>query len=128
MAVTLKNPVVVNDDGTVDILVAQGRTFKFSVTNLSLLNPLGYKARFALKSSYTQADDDVVASADSEDGSIVISQIPDNGGSLFAITITDEEMEVAVTKGKWDMVIESAGGEETTIAAGSWTLWKRVTP
>lgn len=131
MSVTLANPVQVNSDGTVDILVKQGRTFSFAITVLNIVDPTGYKARFALKTSYAQSDDEALVIASSEPGetgTIDLTELPDSGGTLAVITIPDEDMEITATKGKWDVVFESVGGEETTVAAGSWILFKRVTP
>lgn len=126
MGVSPATPVVAKPNGTTDLLVYAGRTFRLNVTHAGLSNPSGYKARFALKSTYADADTAVLASADSEDGSISLTAV--TGGTLFAVVIPDEDMELTVTGGKYDLVLESPGGEETTVLLGAFTVQPRVTP
>jgi hypothetical protein len=125
-------PIVVNDDGTVSMLVYQGRTLRLNATHEGLTDPTGYKARFALTDKYGNA---VIASADSEDGDIVITPVldptPPNDpiATLFEITISDETMETVVAKGgKMDMVLEEPGGAEIPFFVGDWVLYKQVSP
>lgn len=128
MPVTPKTPYVVNEDGSVDILVYQGRTLRFNVTHAGLLDPTGYQARFAMKTTYAQADGDAIVEASTTAGTIVLTQLPASAGTLIAITVPDEDMEITDTKGKYDVVLENPSGQEDPVVVGSWTLWKRVTP
>ncbi len=126
MGVSPATPVVAKPNGTTDLLVYAGRTFRLNVTHTGLADPSGYKARFALKSAYSDADTAVLAAADSDDGDITLTAV--TGGTLIEVVIPDESMELAVSSGKYDLVLESSGGEETTILLGSFTVQARVTP
>lgn len=126
MAPTPAQPVVAKANGTTDILIYQGRTFRLNVTHTGLADPTGYKARFALKAAYADADTAVVASADSDDGDITLSAV--TGGTLIEVLIADELMELEVSSGKHDLVLQSPGGEETTILLGAFVVQPRVTP
>lgn len=126
MAPTPAQPVVAKTNGTTDLLVYQGRTFRLLVTHTGLADPTDYKARFALKAAYADADTAVVAAADSDDGDITLTAVTD--GTLIEVLIADEDMELEVTSGKHDLVLQSPSGEETTILLGAFVVQPRVTP
>ena len=113
---TPAQPWVVQDTGYIDVLVWQGRTFRASITHTGLLDPTGYDARIGFRETF---DGDLLAGGSVDDGSIVLSALPDSGGTLITVAVADETMEaVDVKKGYWDLVLESSGGQEDTVVAG----------
>lgn len=124
---TPKHPVVVNDDGSVSVLVYQGRTFRLHATHEGLADPTGYKARFGITDKYGNA---LIASASTEDGSITFSPaVAPATGTLVAVTIPDEDMAlVGYKSGKLDLVLEEPTGQEVPMLVGNWIIWKEVTP
>jgi len=124
---TPKQPIVLNDDGSISVLIYQGRTFRLNATHEGLLDPTGYKARFGITDKYGNA---LIAEATTDDGSIVFSPaVLPAIGTVVAITIPDEDMTLVGYKaGKLDLVLEEPGGAEIPMLVGDWTIWKEVTP
>lgn len=122
---TPNTPIVVNTDGSVSMLVFLGRTLRFSVTHAGLLNPAGYKARFGLSEAYGLAP---LVTADSTAGTITFTQLPASAGTRIDVEIPDEQMDLAATKGKLDLVLEEPGGAELPVFVGTWISQKPVTP
>jgi len=124
---TPKEPIILNEDGSVSVLVYQGRTFRLNATHEGLVDFTGYKARFGITDKYGNA---VIASADTEDGSIVFSEaVLPAVGTVVAVTIPDEDMTLVGYKaGKLDLVLEEPGGAEIPMLVGDWVVWKEVTP
>jgi len=128
---TPNNPLVVNSDGSVTLLVFQGRTLEFNAVHKGLMDATGYKARFGLTDKYGNA---LLASADSTSGSVTFSVANDalSGaqiGTRVTAVIPDEVTEaITARSGKLDLVIEEPGGAEHPLVVGDWVLWKRVTP
>lgn len=126
---TPATPLVVNDDGTLSMLLFQGRTNRLAITHRGLLDPTGYAARACWRASYAG---DALLEASTEDGSIVMEAVVDEddapAGTMLTITLTDESCdEVAASRGVWDVLVESPGGEETPVIPSSpWRLWKKV--
>lgn len=130
-------PIVRNDDGSLSILVYQGRTLRLHFIHEGLTYPpTGYKARFGLTDKYGNA---LLADADSDAGSIVFVDAstetnPDTNlpyaGTVIAVTIPDEDMEITKASGYFDCVLEEpgAGTPEVPLGVGDWRLYKRVTP
>ena len=125
---TPAQPWVVNADGSVDVLLWQGRNFRAAVTHSGLANPAGYKARCGFKAAYTDPDDDILVAASTDDY-IALTQLPANAGTRIDIDIPDEVTEaVTAAKGRWDLVLEAPSGDEDTVLAGDFVTWFRVTP
>lgn len=129
---TPNNPLVVNADGSVTMLVFQGRTLELIAVHKGLMDATGYKARLGLTDKYGNA---LIAQADSTAGSITFSDAFDPDAPLVQIgtrvtaVITDEVTELITAKaGKFDLVLEEPGGKEIPLVVGDWLLWKRVTP
>lgn len=128
---TPKTPIVLNADGSVSMLVYQGRTLRLNATYEGLTSSTGYKARFGLTDKYGNA---LLASADSEDGTITFSDVhsttPPNPviATLIAVKIPDESMTIDAKSGKVDLVLEDPDGNEDPIMVGDWILWREVTP
>lgn len=131
---TPKTPVVKQDDGSVTMLVYGSRTFRLHAVHKGLMDSTGYKARFGFSD---KPGNPLLASADSEDGSIVFSPAmdPDHPlvqiGTLIAVTITDEDMAAVTAKkagGYEDLVLEDPSGAEDAIVVGDWILYAPVTP
>ena len=126
MAPTINAPWVVNPDGSVDVLVWQGRVWQARVTHLGLTDPAGWKARVAFGSAYGGT---LLASGSTEDGRVTLSALPDAAGTLIAVDLPDEATEqVTARKGVWDLVLESPGGAETAVLAGAFVTRLRVSP
>jgi len=127
---TPAQPVIVNDNGTVTVLMYQGRTNTLSITHHGLTDPAGYSARAAWRDSYGGT---IVAACDSDDGTATLEQLldPDDApiGTLITLTVSDEAMaSVTASRGVWDVLVESPGGIETVVVPSSpWYLWKAVT-
>lgn len=124
---TPKVPYVVNDDGTVSVLITRGRTFEMTLVHPSITDPSGYKVRAAFKATY--ADAEPLMEADSLDGSIVVTQLPNGAGTQAVITLTDEVTALLTDKkGVYDVLYETPGGAEYPfIPASKWYLWPGVT-
>lgn len=123
---TPKVPYVVNDDGTISVLVYQGRTFQMTITHTGLVDPSGYKARAWFKVLYGDALP--LMEANSEDGSITLTALPGGAGTTIVITIPDETTATLVDKkGVYDVLLEAPGGAEfPVIPASKWYLWPGV--
>lgn len=123
---TPKQPIVLNADGSVSVLVYANRTFRLQATHAGLTSSVGYKARFGMTDKYGNA---LLASADSEDGTITFAPaVAPKTGTVISVTIPDEEMAITAKAGKLDMVLEEPGGAEIPIMVGDWTLYRDVTP
>jgi hypothetical protein len=123
---TPKQPIVLNDDGSVSALVYRARTFRLNATHEGLLDPTGYKARFALTDKYGNP---VLASASTDAGTITMTvATPPAIGTVIAIEIPDEEMDIDAKAGKMDLVLEEPGGDEIPVFVGDWVIWKDVSP
>jgi hypothetical protein len=127
---TPAEPIILNADGSISMLIYQGRTFRLNMTHEGLTYPpTGYKCRFAITTKYGET---ILASADSEDGDIVFSDAttltPPEVGTVISVTISDETMDAIVAKGgKLDCVLEDPSGHEDAITVGDWILWRKVT-
>lgn len=124
MRPTPKNPVVLNADGTVSLLVYQERTLSFRTVHRELDDPTGYKARFALTDVYGNPP---LVMADSEAGTVSLA-LYELGGTVIDVTIPDEDMVLSSKAGKFDLVLEDPDGHEKPLIVGNWVLWKAVTP
>ncbi len=126
---TVDTPVVVNDDGSVSMLVFLGRTLVFIAVHKGLMDSTGYKARFGLTNKY---GGELIASASTEDGSIVFEEAYNDASELIGTriiaTIEDEDMDLAFYAGKFDMVLEQPNGSEFPVVVGDWMGWRPVTP
>jgi hypothetical protein len=128
---TPKQPIVVNADGSVSMLVYLARTFDLSVVVKGLMSTTGYKSRFGFTDKYGNA---LLASATSEDGSITFSPALDplDGvtqiGTRVRVIITDEDMDFTAKGGKVDHILEQPDGAEQPIVVGDWVAWNWVTP
>jgi len=134
---TPADPIILNADGSISVLVYQGRTFRLEATNEGLTDYLGYKARFGITDKYGNA---LLASANSEPSGVGVGTItfapavdPDTGlpavGTTLFITIPDEVTETITAKlGKLDLVLEEPSGAEVPMLVGDWVLYKKVTP
>lgn len=124
---TPRDPVVVNDNGSVSMLVYQGRTFRLNATHEGLEDSTGYKARFGLTDKYGNA---LLASASSENGSITFAPaVAPQTGTVVSVVIPDEEMSLVGYKaGKLDLVLEEPSGQEIPMLVGDWVIWREVTP
>ena len=132
---TPKTPIIVNADGTVSMLVYQGRTLRFAVTDSAMTDSSGYKARFGLTAAYGET---LLASADSEDGTITFVPVMGPGAdpgdpdvqvaTNIIVEIPDEDMTITAKKGKMDMLLEEPGGDEIPVFVGDWLLYYEVTP
>ena len=124
MSPTIAQPWVVNDDGSVDVLVWQGRSFLANVTHPGLVDPTGYKARvgFAATPGGT-----LLASGSTQDGAITLTALPGGAGTVISIAVPDEATDqVTVRKGLWDLLIESPAGIEYPVLAGKFTTRLKV--
>ena len=134
---TPADPIVRNDNGSLSILVYQGRTLRMWFIHEGLAYPpTGFKARFGLTDKYGNA---LLASADSDDGSIVFTDAtleinPETNlpyaGTVIAVTVPDEDMALTKAAGFFDCVLEEpgAGTPEVPLGVGDWILWKQVSP
>lgn len=126
---TPDEPIIRNADGSISMLVYQGRTLRLKLTHAGLTYPpTGYKCRAGWTDKYGNA---VLFSADSDDGDIVFTDAtlltPPKVGTVITITIPDETMDPIVAKGgKMDVVLEDPSGHEDAITVGDWVLWKKV--
>lgn len=120
-------PWVLNADGSVDVLVYQGRTWRAAITHRGLTNPAGYRARCGFTASY---GGELIAGGDSDDGTITIAAVtPPAVGTLITVAIPDEDTQgFTMTKGKWDLVLEAPGGAEDPVCVGAFYVWREVTP
>ena len=128
MGVTPKEPVVLNDDGTVDILIYQGRTQRVSLTHAGLADCTGYKCRAEFAANFrTDPFLELSTEAATENGSLItLNDL--TVGTRIDIFISDEDAdEIVKGNGVWDVVLESPGGEESPVIPSSkWTLHKKV--
>lgn len=123
---TPAQPWIVNDDGSVDVLVYEGRTFRAAITHAGLTDPSGYQCRIGFAAT---PGGELLASGSTEDGAITLEALPADAGTLITVTVSDEEMEsVEVAKGRWDLVLEAPGGAEDPVCVGAFYTWRRVTP
>ena len=128
---TPKTPIVLNEDGSVSMLVYQGRTLRLNATYEGLTDSTDYKARFGLTDKY---GNELLVGADSEDGTItfadVHSAVAPNPviATLISVLIPDEDMDITAKSGKVDLVLEDPDGQEDPIMVGDWILWREVTP
>ena len=129
---TPETPYVQQDDGTGWWLVYAGRTNRLVVTHAGLTDPTGWDARLGLKTAFEAAgvDDGLLLTATVDDGDITLAALPDDAGTVITVVLTDEATEALqdVSGGRFDLVIESPGGEETPVLVGKFTTYKRVTP
>lgn len=127
-APTPSQPYVVNDDGTVSVLIYRGRTNRIAITHRGLADPTGYAARCAFKRKYADAEPVLAASTTPAvgEGQITLTAVAD--GTLITIVFTDEMTEDIVgSSGVWDVLLESPGGEEDPVVPSSpWMIWKEV--
>ena len=122
---SIAEPWVVNDDGSVDVLVWQGRTWLVDVTHPGLVDPTGYSARVGFAAS---PGDTPLVTGSTQDGSITLTALPDGAGTVIAITVPDEKTDlVTVRRGWWDLMLESPGGLEYPVLAGRFTTRAKVT-
>jgi hypothetical protein len=132
MAPTPATPVIVNVDGTADILVYEARTFRMIATIVGLADPTGYKVRFGLAAGYTGGADGaaLLADADSEnvppDGTITL--VPSAGDTIATVIIPKTLMVGLGKSGKYDMVVEEPDGSEFSRAVGKYYTFGAVTP
>lgn len=123
---TPNEPIVLNDDGSISVLVFRGRTLRINVRHTALDDATGYKARFAMTTKY---DETLLITADSDDGDItfVPATLPDTG-TWVQIEVSDELMALASTikGGKLDCLLEEPGGAEVPFFVGDWIVWKNV--
>lgn len=126
---TIAAPWVVQDDGSVDLLVWEGRTFRANITHAGLSDPTGYTARMWFKTSYDDADTATLAEASTVDGTISLTTaVAPATGTVIAVTIPDEDTEWgAVKSGVYDLLLQSPGGQEDTVLSGKFTVRQRVT-
>lgn len=123
---TPKNPIVLNDDGSITALVFRGRTLRINVRHTTLTDSTGYKARFAMTTKYDEA---LLITADSTAGSITFEPaIAPLTGTWVKITVPDEDMALASTikGGKLDCLLEEPSGAEVPFFVGDWVVWKNV--
>jgi hypothetical protein len=122
---TPKNPIVLNDDGSISVLVFKGRTLQISALHTGLLNPTGYKARFAMTDKYGNTP---VATADSDLGSITFTAATLPAvGTWVKVVIPDEDMTLTGLKGgQLDCLLEQPDGQEVPFYVGDWIIWKNV--
>lgn len=122
---TRSTPYVVQDDGTCTLLVDAGRTLLFTITHPTLADPTGYTARVGFKAEYEAADTDDKVLVSAEADSILADG---DGGSVVTFVVPDESMEALqdYAGGKVDVVLESPGGQETTLLTGTFVVQKRV--
>ena len=122
---TVAQPWVVNSDGTVSVLVMQGRNFRARITHPSLAVPGGYKARIAFRATY---DSPILAQGTTDDGSITLHPTG-TGGTFVVVNLQDEVTEsIDVTKGRWDLVLQNPAGEEDALLVGDFVVQPPVTP
>lgn len=123
---TPKSPIVLNDDGSVSILIFRDRTLRINVRHTTLLDPTGYKARFAMTTKYDTAP---IITADSDSGTITFEPaVSPLVGTWVKIAIPDETMVLApnIKGGKLDCLLEEPGGAEVPFFVGDWTVFKNV--
>ena len=129
---TPETPYVQQDDGSGWWLVYAGRTNRLVVTHAGLTDPTGWDARLGLKTAFEAAgvDDGLLLTATVDDGDITLAALPDSAGTQITVVLTDEATEALqdVSGGRFDLVIESPGGEEIPVLVGKFTTYKRVTP
>jgi hypothetical protein len=122
---TPKQPIVLNDDGSISVLVFRGRTLALNVRHKTLLSSTGYKARFAMTAKYDTA---ACVTASSEDGSITFeAAVAPLTGTWVKIVVPDEDMTLEGIKGgKLDCLLEQPDGQEVPFFVGDWIVWKNV--
>lgn len=120
---TPRTPLVENADGSLSVLVFKGRTFRLNATHAGLVDPAGYQARFSFSATYGGP---ILASATTADSTIVLEQLSGGAGTIVRVTIEECLDGLDVTKGKFDLVIESPSGEETPIVVGNFVTWGKV--
>ena len=121
---TPANPWIVNPDGTVDVLVWQGRVWLAAITHPGLTDPTGYSARvaFAAKPGATP-----LAAGSTLDGGITLTALPDDAGTRIDIALPDERTDaVTVRRGVWDLLLEGPDGTEYPVLAGTFTTRLKV--
>lgn len=123
---TPKQPIVLNDDGSISALIYRARTFRLKATHEGLLDSTGYKARFGITDKYGNP---VLASASTDDGRITFAPaVLPEVGTVISVEIPDEDMDLDVKAGKLDLVLEEPGGDEIPVFVGDWIIWKDVSP
>jgi hypothetical protein len=122
---TPKQPIVLNDDGSISVLVFRGRTLRMNIRHAGLTNSTGYKARFAMTAKY---DETPVVTASSDDGSITFeAALAPLTGTWVKIVVPDEDMTlVGLRSGKLDILLEEPSGQEVPFVVGDWIVWKNV--
>ena len=123
---TPKQPIVLNADGSISVLIYRARTFRLNATHEGLLDYTGYQARFAITDKYGNP---TLATASTTAGSITFSPaVSPATGTVISISIEDESMDIDAKSGKMDLVLQEPSGSEIPVFVGDWIIWKDVSP
>lgn len=129
---TPEQPYVVQEDGSSSVLVYAGRAFRLAATHAGLTDPTGYGARIGFKAAYEAAgvETGLLAGGDTDGGQITLTALPDDAGTLIAVTLTDDDTLPLqdVSGGKFDLVLETPAGLGIPVLVGTFTTWKAVAP
>ena len=121
---TIATPWIVQDDGSVDVLVWQGRVWLANITHPGLTDPTGYSARVGFTAELGATP---LATASSP-AAITLTQLPAGAGALIAIAVPDEVTDlITARKGWWDLLLQSPAGVEYPVLAGRFVTRLKVT-
>lgn len=140
---TVEEPIVKQDDGTISVLVYEGRTHRICFVDEDITYPpTGYNVDYGLTDKY---GNELLAEAHTSDGSItaidastldVTDAHPEAWtGTAWMVEIPDEQMTLVLPStgliaksGKLDAVLKEPGGGETPLAVGNFIVYRAVTP
>ena len=121
---TPAQPIVLNEDGSISLLLYQGRTFRLNATHEGLADPTGFKARIGFTDKYGNA---TIVSGSTEDGRVTfVPAVLPATGTVIKVEIPDEATVVNARSGKFDLILEEPSGAEIPVCVGDWVLYRGV--